>query len=142
MPESILDSTKKALGLSADYDVFDQDIIMLINGVFSTLNQLGIGPVGGFFISDDSETWDTFLGTDPRLNFVKTYLFLKVRYTFDPPNSGFVVTAMKEQIQEYEWRLNVYAEGAFGDPSLVQSVPQIIIAEDPTDSDAIVFKET
>jgi hypothetical protein len=28
---SILDSVKKALGITAEYDVFDQDIIMHIN---------------------------------------------------------------------------------------------------------------
>lgn len=109
--EFILDSVKKNLGLAADYDVFDADIIMHINSVFSTLNQLGIGPVDGFMIEDDTETWDTFLGGDPRFNFVKTYLFLKVRYVFDPPTSGFAVTAMKEQIQEYEWRLSILREG-------------------------------
>lgn len=109
-PKSILDSTKKALGVGFDYDVFDPDIIMHINSAFSTLEQLGIGPDGGFAITDDSATWDTFLGDDPRLNSVKTYVFLKVRYVFDPPATSFVLNAMKEQIQEHEWRLNVYRE--------------------------------
>lgn len=107
---SILDSTKKALGVGFDYDVFDPDIIMHINSAFATLNQLGIGPEEGFAITDDQTTWDAFLGTDPRLNSVKTYVFLKVRYVFDPPATSFVLNAMKEQIQEHEWRLNVYRE--------------------------------
>lgn len=107
---SILDSTKKALGVGFDYDVFDPDIIMHINSAFSTLEQLGIGPDGGFAITDELATWDTFLGNDPRLNSVKTYVFLKVRYVFDPPATSFVLNAMKEQIQEHEWRLNVYRE--------------------------------
>lgn len=107
---SILDSTKKALGLSSDYDAFDPEIIMLINGVFSTLSQLGIGPVSGFAITGPDETWDTFLLDDPRFNSVKTYMFLKVKYSFDPPNNSFTINAMKEQIQEHEWRLNVLRE--------------------------------
>lgn len=110
MSDSILDTTKKAIGIGADYDVFDPDIIMHINGVFSTLNQLGIGPVEGFAISGAEEKWDAFLGDDPRFNNVRTYVFLKVRYVFDPPNNSFTLNAMKEQIQEHEWRLSVLRE--------------------------------
>ena len=109
-PNSILDSTKKALGVGFDYDAFDHDIIMHINSVFATLNGLGIGPEEGFAIEDEHDLWDTFLGSDKRYNSVKTYLFLKVRYVFDPPATSFVLTAMKEQIAELEWRLNVLRE--------------------------------
>lgn len=110
-PNSILDTTKKALGIAFDYDVFDSDIIMHINSAFSTLNQLGIGPAEGYMIEDDQETWDAFLGNDPMLNSVKTLVYLKVRLVFDPPQTGFAQEAMKQQIQELEWRLNVYREG-------------------------------
>lgn len=110
-PESILDSTKKALGVGFDYDVFDHDIIMHINSVFFTLNQLGIGPTEGFRIESDAEQWNTFLGNDDNLNAVKTYVYLRVRYLFDPPSTSFVLNSLKEQIQELEWRLNVYREG-------------------------------
>lgn len=110
-PNSILDSTKKALGIGFDYDVFDPDIIMHINSVFSTLNQLGIGPEEGFMIESDQETWDSFLGVDLRLNSVKSYVFLKVRLLFDPPANSFAIAAVEKQAQEYEWRLNAYREG-------------------------------
>lgn len=111
--DSILNSTKKALGLDPDYDVFDLDVIMHINTVFGTLNQLGVGPDAGFMIDGDSDTWVSFLGTDPRLNQVKTYVYLRVRLLFDPPGTAFLMEASKAQIQELEWRLNVQAEGAF-----------------------------
>ena len=111
MEPSILKSIKKVLGLDADYTAFDIDIVMHINAVFSILQQLGIGPVNGFAIEDDTATWDTFLGTDPLLNSVKSYIFLRVRLLFDPPTSSFHTEAMKQQIQELEWRLNVYREG-------------------------------
>lgn len=82
MTNSILDSTKKILGIAADYDVFDNDIVMHINSVFSTLNQLGVGPEFGFAIEDDTATWDDFLGTDLRLNNVKlTCIFEFVFYS-------------------------------------------------------------
>lgn len=108
--ESILDSTKKALGLGADYDGFDPDIVMHINSVFFTLNQLGVGPDGGFAITDSEDTWDAFLGGDPRLSAVKSYVYLKVRLLFDPPANSFGISAMEKQISEYEWRLNVHVE--------------------------------
>lgn len=110
MIESILDSTKKVLGLDSEYTAFDTDITMHINSVFSTLNQLGIGPPDGFAITGDTETWSAFIGADPRLNAVQTYVYLRVRMLFDPPQSSYLTTAIKEQIQELEWRLNVHRE--------------------------------
>jgi len=109
--DSILDSTKKTLGLEADYDVFDPDIVMHINSVIFTLTQLGIGPDGGFAITGPDETWNAFLGDDLRFNAVKSYVYLRVRRLFDPPAASFVLEAMNQQIQELEWRLNVLAEG-------------------------------
>lgn len=111
MADSILTDTKKVLGIAADYAVFDVDILMHINTVFSTLNQLGIGPAEGFQVEDASATWADFIGTDPRLNSVKTYVYLRVRLLFDPPTTSFHIASMKEQVQEIEWRLNVKREG-------------------------------
>lgn len=107
---SILRSTKKILGIDADYTAFDLDIMTHINSVFSILTQLGIGPVTGFMIEDDDDTWDAFLGDDPNLSSVKTYVYLRVRLLFDPPTTSYMITSMKEQIQELEFRLNVYRE--------------------------------
>ena len=50
MEESILNDIKKMLGITEDYDVFDTDIMVHINGAIGILNQLGIG-VEGFFLS-------------------------------------------------------------------------------------------
>jgi hypothetical protein len=109
MSNSILQSTKKTLGLAEDYTAFDQDIIMHINSVFSTLVMLGVGPETGFVIEDETDTWDEFT-TDVRLNSVKSYMYLKVRLLFDPPSTSFVLSALQEQIKELEWRMNVYRE--------------------------------
>ncbi len=115
MTDSILTSVKKVLGLTEDYEEFDQDIIMHINSTFSTLHQLGIGPTDGFMIEDAEDVWDDLLSGDNRLNSVKTYVYLKVRSIFDPPTVGAVLTAMGEQIKELEWRLNVAREGILND---------------------------
>lgn len=108
--ESILNSIKKMLGISEDYDVFDTDIIIDINSVLSILTQLGVGPKTGFSISDASETWDMFIQEDPRLNDVKSYMYMKVRLLFDPPTSSAAIASMEKLISEFEWRLNVAAE--------------------------------
>lgn len=110
MSDSILTSIKKNLGLAEDYTVFDSDIILYINGVFSTLNQLGIGPDLGFAIEDASAVWDDFLVGDLRKNSVKSYMTLKVRMLFDPPQVSYLVTALEKQAEELEWRLNAYRE--------------------------------
>lgn len=110
MDDSILNSVKKILGIAPDYDAFDTDVIIHINSVFSTLNQLGLGPSEGFMIEDDSAVWEDFLLGDMRLNAVKTYVYLRVRVLFDPPTTGFTLTALQEQIKELEWRMNVVRE--------------------------------
>lgn len=110
MSDSILKSVKKNLGLPEDPTPFDSDITLFINGVFSTLEQIGVGPTGGYSITDDSDTWDAFLGADARLNSVKTYIYLRVRMLWDPPQTSYLLNALKEQIKELEWRLNVHME--------------------------------
>lgn len=110
MTESILTSTKKNIGIEESYTAFDPDIIMHINSVFSTLNQLGIGPEEGFAIEDEDAVWDDFLDGDLRLNSVKTYMYLRVRILFDPPTNGYLVTAYQEEIRQLEWRINIVRE--------------------------------
>ncbi|ADD81012.1 virion structural protein [Rhodococcus phage ReqiPoco6] len=109
--ESILTSTKKVLGIDAEYDAFDLDVKMHINSAFATLNQLGVGPEEGFMIEDETATWGDFIGVDKRLNSVPTYVYLKVRLAFDPPSTSFVIESQKKQLEELEWRLNVVVEG-------------------------------
>ena len=110
MSESILTSVKKNLGIEEDDESFDADIILFINGVFSTLNQLGIGPDDGFSIEDDTSTWDAFFGTNEKFNSVKTYVYLKVRLLFDPPQTSYLIEALNQQARELEWRLSVLRE--------------------------------
>lgn len=129
MAESILDSTKKVLGFTAENTAFDADVIMHINTVFSDLEQLGIGPAEGFAIEDNSPTWEDFLGTDLRLNNIKTYTYLRVRMLVDPPATSYLLNAMKDQIQEYEWRISVRREdSSWVDPTPVSTAdPEVII---------------
>lgn len=105
MTESILNTTKKILGISEDYKAFDLDIVTHINSVLGTLNDLGVGPVNGFMITGPDETWDELIESEMRLNRVKSYVYLRVRLLFDPPTSSFHLESLKEQVKEMEWRL-------------------------------------
>ena len=108
--ENILDSIKKLLGIDEMDLNFDQELIMHINSVFMVLNQLGVGPVGGFKISSNEEVWTDFVGTRLDLESVKSYIYLKVRLLFDPPQNSFLVGSIEKQIEENEWRLQVQVE--------------------------------
>lgn len=105
--DSILTSIKNLLGIIEECTDFDQIIIMHINSVFSILNQLGVGPDAGFRIEDDSAVWSDFIGNDPRLSDVKSFVYLKVRMLFDPPLSSAVAESMNRLASELEWRINV-----------------------------------
>lgn len=107
MIQSILTSIKKLLGIEDEYVQFDPDIIMHINSVFMVLNDIGVGPKTGFSIQDKLPTWSDFLGTDPKLEAIKSYIYLKVRLLFDPPSNSFLIEAMERQIKEFEWRLSI-----------------------------------
>lgn len=105
--DSILISVKKSMGIAEECEDFDDELILFINSVFSTLNQLGVGPETGFAIQDDIANWSDYLNDDLNLNSVKTYVCLKVKLMFDPPSSSTVIEAINREIKELEWRINV-----------------------------------
>lgn len=125
METSILNDTKKILGIGEDYTAFDTDIITHINMALSILTQLGVGPPSGFMIEDAEPVWGDFIGADPQYNAVKTYVYLRVRQMFDPPTTSYLIAAFENQIREFEWRLNVHREDAMWmdpNPTIVEEV--------------------
>ena len=109
LENSILDNIKKMLGIASDNTDFDTDIIIHINSVFSTLHQLGIGPSEGYAINGSDSTWNNFIEYTQIEN-VRSYIYLRVRLMFDPPQNSFLVDSFKEQIKELEWRLTVTSD--------------------------------
>lgn len=111
MEQSILNNTKKLLGISPDDASFDLDIITHINSAFSTLTDLGVGPEEGFVIEDEYVDWEAYQVNDPvKLSKIKTVVYLHTRLAFDPPTVGFLLDSVKEILQEAQWRLNVNRE--------------------------------
>ena len=108
MNESILDTIRKMLGYEADVTTpFDIEIIQHINAAFSILTQLGLGPTSGFSIQDNTSVWGDIIPEGINLEDVKMYIYLKTRIVFDPPASSSALETMKEQIKEYEFRINI-----------------------------------
>lgn len=129
MEQSILTSIKKMLGITEEYEHFDQDLIIHINSALMILTQLGVGPAEGYSIRDKSTTWGDFLVGNNTQNsdimsiairqtkiqtqvinnvgMIQTYIYLKVKLSFDPPQNSFLVDSMTKIINEHEWRLNV-----------------------------------
>lgn len=109
--ESILDSIKNSLGIEEDETAFDDDLTMHINSVFGVLNQLGVGPKAPYFITNASNTWGEFTNLPKgTIEYVKSYMYLKVKLIFDPPGSSIAAESMKQTANEYEWRLMVAME--------------------------------
>lgn len=110
--KSILNSVKKQLGILPEMKEFDPDIIMNINAAILTLKQLGVGPQDDVFtVEDETQTYDDFLGEGSKETpYVKMYLFYKTKLVFDPPQSSIVAEAIKQNITETEWRLNVQVD--------------------------------
>lgn len=105
---SILNSVKKNLNILPEEEAFDSDILLHINAVFSKLAQIGVGPEEGFYIEDESATWDDYY-TQVNLNMIRTYVYLEVRLLFDPPTAS-TLTSMEKTRDELVWRLNVEAD--------------------------------
>lgn len=110
--QSILETTKQLVRVSPEDEVFDTEIILAINTVFSDLNQLGVGPDVVFQIEGKEEQWDAFTDGNNALNAVKSYMGNRVRLLFDPPTTSFGILALEKQIKEHEWRLMEAAEQA------------------------------
>lgn len=107
--DSILNSTKKMLLIAVDYTAFDPEIIMHINTYLQRLRQLGVGNKS-FVLTDATQTWQDFLDDPTMFAQAKTYVYMRVRLVFDPPQNSAVIKSFEANIKELEVLLNVDAE--------------------------------
>lgn len=110
MNESILNTIKKLLGINEEDSSFDIDVMVHINMAINTLMQLGVGPQTGYAITGNTETWSDYISDMSKLEMIKTYILLKVKLIFDPPNSSRVIESYENMIKELDFRLNVQVD--------------------------------
>lgn len=112
----VLETIKKLIGFDPDYTAFDIDLTLHINSAIDTAKQLG-ADVRGHLTLGGSETWSDIFGDTVDIDAIKVYIYLKCKLVFDPPGNSFLVESIKEQIREYEYRLNWEIEYCASDPS-------------------------
>ena len=105
MSDSVLLSIKQMLGISPEDTSFDVNVIMSINTALTILMDLGLTEVEDEIVIDDDMTWDDLLGGRTDIEYVKTYIYQKVKMIFDPPTSTAAIDAMQRSISELEWRI-------------------------------------
>lgn len=108
--DSILTSVKKIIGISEEDESFDVDLIMHINSIILVLDQLGLESASRFTITDKNATWNDLFSDGEVIEPVKSYIALRVRMIFDPPNSSAVAEAIKNTIAELEWRITAITD--------------------------------
>ena len=105
--DSILTSVKKVLGIVEEYEHFDNDLIMFVNSVFAVLFQLGINESKYFSIKDPKAKWNDYLPDSPLLEYIKSYVTLRVRILFDPPTNSVLMEAINKNLDELLWRIHM-----------------------------------
>ena len=109
----ILDDVKAYCRITLDSGVtaYDEELIGHINTVLMMLNQMGVGPDGGFELTDGNETWSQIIPDNIKYPGIKDYVKIKTRILFDP--EAFTPNAMDSAnkiLGEIEWRLNYKAD--------------------------------
>lgn len=110
MTGSILNTTKELLDIETSDPAFDSTLVTFINGVFTDLDQLGVGPRGGYAIMGADETWEDYLGANNNYASVQTYIGRRVKQEFDPPQTSFHMSSLQALIDKAEWRLSEQAK--------------------------------
>ena len=109
----ILDDVKAYCRITLDSSVtaYDEELIGHINTVLMDLNQMGVGPEGGFILETGEEVWSQIIPDAIKYAGIKDYVKIKTRILFDP--DAFTPNAMNsaiERLKEIEWRLNYKAD--------------------------------
>ena len=103
----IITDVKQMVGASIYDNSFDVNIVIAINSALAVLSDIGISEADNVCLEiGDTVTWDELLEGRTDIEYIKTYIYLKVKMLFDPPSSSALLDAYNRQISEFEWRLN------------------------------------
>ena len=104
---NVITDVKQMVGASIYDDSFDVNIVISINSALAVLSDIGISEVDDVSLKiGDTMTWDELLDGRSDIEYIKSYIYLKVKMLFDPPSSSALLDAYNRQIAEFEWRLN------------------------------------
>lgn len=107
--DNVLNSVKSKLNISEEDTSFDSDVLDMINATLSVLHQLG-SSLSLLEVTDET-VWDDFgLEDKDELHLIQTYMYLKTKLIFDPPTNSSLLENVKGIVQEYEYRINMYAD--------------------------------
>lgn len=113
---SILLSIKKSIVGPPEYTPFDADLIMHINSQIANLYQLGLDSAKSVVVDGADQLWTDLIPTgDSRLQFVKTYIYARVKMIFDPPTSTAQMQALKDAAAEAEFRISTAVDKPYDD---------------------------
>ena len=107
--ENILATVKKLIGVHEDYDVFDDQLLIHINTAIHSVAQIGVESAEKKWVDANSD-WSDIINQQSGLinqEAVKSLIYMKVWLAFDPPQSGYLVENIKEQIAELTFRVYV-----------------------------------
>ena len=107
---SILNAIKSMLGVDAEYDPYDTELVNYINSAIGQLSQLG-GCSPTFRITGTTETWADLLGDREDLfGLCQDYIHLLVKQVWDPTASSTIKDTMQEKLKELTYRIILQAE--------------------------------
>ena len=112
LTDSILKTTRYALGVGQEPTGFDAELVLHINAALSILNQNGCGRVVS--VQTELETWGDFQDPtqtigNPFFHLIPTYVFTKTKILFDPPPPSNVAF-YDNYTQELLWRIRIAYE--------------------------------
>lgn len=112
LTDSILVTTRTALGLNADDTSFDSELKLHINSALLKAFQNGVGKLT--IVNDETTLWNdvkdsTQTGND-YFDYLPMFVHLSTKIIFDPPPPS-LVEMYNRQIDELLWRLRTAYEG-------------------------------
>lgn len=105
--KSILETVRGAMGLNAEDDSFDFELLLHINNALAVLHQNAVGVP--FTVKDSLATWEELkdplqIEGNKMFEGIKQYVFLRTKILFDPPPPS-TIKYMSEAADEILWRL-------------------------------------
>lgn len=110
LERSILADVRGICNLEEGDSSFDSQLIPLINSQLMVAHMFGVGK-NGFAVTGSHETWEDLMGEQGmNLAAMQSWLGFSVKLLFDPPDNASVLKSYQDQIQKFEWMLNVKSQ--------------------------------